>query len=717
MRARNTRPRLRGVVTAAWGILLLAGCGDAVPEDRTINMAPSGNRAALQHGADGIFVADPQSGELRKVFDPDKSIVAVSSPLWLPDETQALFTTARDEPAPNDNRLKSVDRGRTAAAVDWNDAPEGRLFYPLPIVYTCWLLERGPDGGFKQPTALFEAHCGHTGYVAANCAVRRSARGDKILYIDHEPPTGHAVWTFDRKTGQKSRVFPPGGVSAPDYVVADYLPDGASIVCTAGRYGSAVIRDSGASEEEKVPPSASDKLDGIWIRPPDSDRWWHVAESQVRPEENGPGGLSGALARRPVFTKDGARLAFVRIRFDAGKPPTALLFRGKISEHKVEQIFKTDQGISDPHWSPTGSRLGFVTMGPEPTLTVIDAQGQLERPAPGEFVRSFLGWNAAGNELAYVVAEHTSQPTVKTWSELLSVDPLARDALVVSATPRDVKDRDVKGSDAKGGDAKSGVAGSGQPRILLSGMRLTFPQWSPARDTISVWGTFTPTHRSWADTAVAHGLAMRAGDPAAAIDAASGSVRWLAINGDEQAQVGHAFQIKRDFAGTGVVSPGRENAPQIAAVRAERTVARRFRKRDPSAAVRVLLLALPDKIRCRPGSGRASARFRTGLPHPVAGQRNGRTHDAGADYARIVRSVDAATDRAANLGDSSPGRGTGLPLRERSRRRNRVFSAKARCRHPARRRPFGRTARRSDCAFAARSVSGALNRISGIGHN
>jgi hypothetical protein len=93
------------------------------------------------------------------------------------------------------------------------------------------------------------------------------------------------------------------------------------------------------------------------------------------------------------------------------------------------------------------------------------------------------------------------------------------------------------------------VSKGGQSRVLIVGLRLTFPQWSPGHETISVWGTFTPSYDSWANHAVGRGLGVRTGDPAAVIDVASGNVRWLPINGDEQAQIGHYLQLKRDFAG------------------------------------------------------------------------------------------------------------------------------------------------------------------------
>src|SRR5277367_5814685 len=72
MRARNECAWRRPFALAALGLLFWVGC-DAVREDRTINISPSGNQVAFQHGEDGIFIADPRTGELRRVFDPDRS--------------------------------------------------------------------------------------------------------------------------------------------------------------------------------------------------------------------------------------------------------------------------------------------------------------------------------------------------------------------------------------------------------------------------------------------------------------------------------------------------------------------------------------------------------------------------------------------------------------------------------------------------------------------
>ena len=94
-RALSQVPAIRRFVSGACVGLLFLGC-DGVQEDRRIEFTANGGQVAFQHGSDGIFVADPQSGELHKVFDPDPTVIAVSTPNWSDDETRAIFTTARD---------------------------------------------------------------------------------------------------------------------------------------------------------------------------------------------------------------------------------------------------------------------------------------------------------------------------------------------------------------------------------------------------------------------------------------------------------------------------------------------------------------------------------------------------------------------------------------------------------------------------------------------
>ncbi len=169
----------------------------------------------------GIFVADPETGKLQKVFDPDPSIVAVSTPIWADDESAAIFTTARvDQPAkPAAKGANAKGEAVPSAAqstslstpADWNDLPEGRIFFAQHIIYTCWLVERPANGPLKKPISLFEARCNHSGYVAANLAVRLHSSQKAILFVDRESTVSHAVWLFNLEKKSKTRIFPPPG--------------------------------------------------------------------------------------------------------------------------------------------------------------------------------------------------------------------------------------------------------------------------------------------------------------------------------------------------------------------------------------------------------------------------------------------------------------------------------------------------------------------------
>jgi hypothetical protein len=107
-------------------------------------------------------------------------------------------------------------------------------------------------------------------------------------------------------------------------------------------------------------------------------------------------------------------------------------------------------------------------------------------------------------------------------------------------------------------DARDAVIvadGSGREpgREVFSGMRVTFPQWSPTDGKLSVWFTFTPSYRcsvSWLlerQSAVRDAWGLRPGDPAAVFDPQTGAVTWLAINAHEKAQVGHYYLLRRDY--------------------------------------------------------------------------------------------------------------------------------------------------------------------------
>src|SRR5262249_10153839 len=109
------------------------------------------------------------------------------------------------------------------------------------------------------------------------------------------------------------------------------------------------------------------------------------------------------------------------------------------------------------------------------------------------------------------------------WAFLLTPDAMARDAVCLA-----------------------GGAGNEPGREVFSGMRVTFPRWSPKEDKLSVWFTFSPTHRYLVARLLVGGLPL--GDPAAACDPTTGQVHWMAVNAFEKAQVGHYHLFKGKYA-------------------------------------------------------------------------------------------------------------------------------------------------------------------------
>jgi hypothetical protein len=69
-------------------MLLAAGCGPAVREDRSILFTSDGKQVAFQHGREGIFVAETEGAAPTKIFEPDANTIAVSTPLWSPVDKQ-----------------------------------------------------------------------------------------------------------------------------------------------------------------------------------------------------------------------------------------------------------------------------------------------------------------------------------------------------------------------------------------------------------------------------------------------------------------------------------------------------------------------------------------------------------------------------------------------------------------------------------------------------
>jgi len=165
---------------------------------------------------------------------------------------------------------------------------------------------------------------------------------------------------------------------------------------------------------------------------------------------------------------------------------------------------------------------------PTSTLHVWSRASGVSGPLNTRLVRRFAGWCAAGDHLAYVVPDDVLGAASPLWSFLLIPDPLARDAVVIAA-----------------GDGQAKAAGGG--KTAFSGLRVTFPHWSPSSndEVLSLWCTFSPSHRSVLSRFLGGGL--RSGDPAALLDARTHSLFWMAVSPLEEAQIGHYLQLKREY--------------------------------------------------------------------------------------------------------------------------------------------------------------------------
>ena len=493
----RTAPGLRAHWLFVAGLVgcVLAGCGQPVREDRSIPFNADGSQVGFQHGNDGIFLASPSGGPPRKIYQPTADTIAVSTPLWSPDGRQVIFLTA-------------VGKGQTPsplAGLGSADDPAGRIVYQGLITYTCWRYDAAaPEGAL--PTKLFTARLDHPGYVAANLAVRWDPHEPRIYFLSQVGSNHVGLFQWDLMSGTQKQVFK----ETAEAMIFDWSSDGAHIACVLGfNQGRSVV-------------------DGVWLGKPASGAWWHVPSSEnlARPEL--PSLLEMLRASRPVFTSSGSRFAFVTTI--PGATPSAAadhaIQEASVEKQSVRPMTHGSSFYHDLHWSPDGKRLGFVQgNGTAGNLQVGAENGQIslalnERPA-----RQFVGWNQRGDELAYITPARVATQRDDFWSFLLVPDPLARDAVMLRPAANSAATKEQE---------------------LLSGMRVTFPQWSPIENKLSLWLTFAPPYRSWLWIFLRFGL--RPGDPAAVFDIGSNKISWLAINDYEKTQVGRYYHLKKDYA-------------------------------------------------------------------------------------------------------------------------------------------------------------------------
>jgi WD40-like Beta Propeller Repeat len=490
---------------AALVLVIVGGCGEAVREDRAADWKADGAAVAFQHDKEGVYVADKQGGGLTKIFEPDQTVLATSRPLFSPADGRLIFTTAHD---PNG----AVRPPETASALL---APEGSIVFQQPVKYTCWLRDEQPAGEEpKSPRALFSARCEHMGYVSAGLAVRWSPDGKRIVFIDSSLHNGgqHGVYEFDLASESTRRVFP----QVAETVIFDFTPRGSHLVCVTGAF----THQAGAA-----PPAAT----GIWIgQPADDKSWWRVPGSERPAAAQLPSALESLRAGRPAWTADGAQFAYVNSdpEQQPGAPRRTRLEIVQAGSRKSKVVYEIEGQLLDLHWSPDGSQLGFVEQlaDSQAQLRIYSDAGNVSPVVNRRPVRGFAGFDHTGSRVAFISPEERDLPAPgQLWALALPPDRLARDTVVV-CDPRD-------------------AAGAAE---VFSGMRVTFPVWSPTDNRLSLWITFMPRFRSWLSILFRWGLWP--GDPAATLDLNSGAVSWLAVSPAEELQVGHYYLLKHDYA-------------------------------------------------------------------------------------------------------------------------------------------------------------------------
>ncbi len=487
--ARRVAPFLLSTVLCT---VLVTGCGQPVREDRMIPWSADGSAVGFQHGSDGVFIHG-NDGKLRKIFELGAEVLATSTPLWSPDEHRVIFTTAEPCAA-----------GRVPQPPQEPD-PAGQLHIQQPVTYTCWLWSEkgGPEARAER---LFTAHCNHVGYVAANLAVRWHPQEDQIIYLDEAPGGGHTLFAFDLEKRTARRIFP----QAAEALVFDWSPRRGHLACVLGN------------------PAPDPGRDGIWVGQADGGSWWHVPNSETPTESRLSSLLERLRATAPVWTPDGKRFAFVSSL--CGPSPNegggSLLQLVTLATRRVETLADGPAAFRDLHWTPDGDRLGVVCDGKERCLRVIRPGDGISAPLNRQPVRRFAGWDATGAHLAYVSPEPLPPHAGEKWALLFLAERQPRDRLI-----------------------QTDGAGKGAGQTVFSGMRITFPTWSPHASKLSAWFTFSPTYRSvlgWL-LSTSGPVGLRKGDPAVVLDARTGGVTWLAVNPREKVQVGHYHLLRHDY--------------------------------------------------------------------------------------------------------------------------------------------------------------------------
>lgn len=469
------------------------GCSPGIKEDRTISFSSDGRSVGFQHGDAGIFLNDVQSGAAEQIYELEPGEIVASSPQFSDDDA-LIFAVAR--PYDSDQELARDPR-------TWDNAPSGRQYFPGATEYKC--MHRTSGAG--KPEELFVARCDHTGYVAANLAVRWHPSGKSIWFVDRTEAGQIAV--FEYTLADKSRRRVTQFESAA--LVFDFSPAGTFASCASLGTASGIVQFCPVDDEQW-----SELPDSGLAGPPTAD--W----------------LEQLRASLPKFdSRDQACVYKTRAKFRASADPGKTRWNTELrlfnfSSMKANVLHGALGDIRDIHWHPADVSVAFI--GNDNNLnsiaigSVSSGKQSVESKRLAGGVRSFAGFSPDGSRIGYTRAE---QPKTTKSTDLFTPIAESRDELIFSRL------------DAGGSPADVAAAQSS-----FNSMRLTFPHWSPSESKLSAWATFNPTHRSQLSRLIPWTLAS--GDPAIVIDAETGDVTWMPVNAAEEAQIGHYYLLQRE---------------------------------------------------------------------------------------------------------------------------------------------------------------------------
>lgn len=347
-------PRIRGLITAAVLLTVLAACapgtaGDSAapsatgsplpsqsdaPSPSTVPTDPAGNHVAaglalVQFPEAGspvseIFVVEAD-GQLRQVtglVDGDISAMGAARPVWSPD-------------------------GRRIA---YGPSALGSGAFPAVLVI---------NANGRQPRLIAELDAEEFSTPSW------SSDGTQLLYGDATPPGDRRLWLADLARGEVVRI---GTGASPRW-----LPDGKRIVYVHGVEGR-VPGDPAALTQVVFVMELADReprefaiADNAHWAPDGSAVLIEDEGLMLLADADGSNRQEIAEGALPVWSPDGTRIAFLSGHDQDGRSLITVMDRSG------QPLWSGIPG-SAPSWSPDGSRLAIELTYPQPLVQVLDAQ-------------------------------------------------------------------------------------------------------------------------------------------------------------------------------------------------------------------------------------------------------------------------------------------------------------------------------------------------------